>query len=129
LRRRRQVAVLAEDPRMAVLDAQRQLYRTARRLGQPRAPQETTPEVLRRWEQAGQVPTGTGAVATTVQAAAFGGELTPPQAAAAVATLDRARSHLANTSTSAEVARSWAQEGRARAGRLRRRLRDRWNTR
>lgn len=129
LRRRHQVATLAEDPRTAVLEAQRQLYRTAWRLGQARAPQETTPEVLRRWERAGQIPVGSGAVASTVQAAAFSGDLTPPQAAAAVATLERARSHLATTTTTSEVVRSWARQGRTQAGRVRRVLRDRWEAR
>ncbi len=109
LQRRRRGVTLAQDPRVAVLAAQRQLYRTAARLGQPREPQETTSEVLRRWERTGRVPDDTSAAATTIQAAAFGGELTLAQAATAVATLERASSQLAQDVSTADLLRARAR--------------------
>ncbi|MFU8839155.1 MAG: transglutaminaseTgpA domain-containing protein [Nitriliruptoraceae bacterium] len=119
LQRRRRVVTLSHDPRLAVLAAQRQLYRTAARLGQPRAPQETTREVLRRWERTGRVPADTSAAATSIQAAAFGGELTPAQAATAVATLERASAQLAQDASTADVLR-------ARSRAFRRTVREAW---
>jgi transglutaminase-like putative cysteine protease len=117
LRRRRRDAVLTDDPRAAVLDAQRHLYRTATRLGRSRSPQETTPEVLTRWEQAGQVPPGTAGIAATVQAAAFGGEVTASQATAAVTTLERATAQLTQEPPPGMCSVPGWQAPSARAGR------------
>ena len=80
---------LGDDPRGAVLMAQRRLYAAARRVGLERRAHETTREVIARWEAEGRIDRGRGAVAGTVQAAAFDGELDADRASAAVATLDR----------------------------------------
>ncbi|MFP4150247.1 MAG: transglutaminaseTgpA domain-containing protein [Nitriliruptoraceae bacterium] len=108
--RRRQAATLTSDPQAAVLSAQRELFRTARRLGRGRGAAETTAEVLRRWEGEQQVPPGTSAVAGMVQEAAFSADIGPERAAAAVLTLEQARTHLA-----ASVSTSDALWARARA--------------
>jgi transglutaminase-like putative cysteine protease len=106
LRRRRQATTLHDDPHAAVLQAQRALFRTAAWLGTPRRPHETTPEVLRRWEDERHVPPGTTAVADAVQAAAFGGGLDPDAAATTVATLDQARTQLSNSISTGEALRA-----------------------
>ena len=80
---------LSDDPRGAVLAAQRRLYAAARRVGLDRAPHETTREVIARWEAEGRIDRGRGEVATAVQAAAFDGDLDQDRAGVAVATLQR----------------------------------------
>jgi len=85
---RRQRAALADDPRGAVLAAQRRLYAGARRVGLDRADHETVREVLARWEAQGWIDRGNDATARLVQAAAFDGAVDPDRAASAVATLD-----------------------------------------
>jgi transglutaminase-like putative cysteine protease/uncharacterized membrane protein YwzB len=85
---RRRVPAAADDPRGAVLAAQRRLYAGARRVGLDRAEHETAREVIARWEAQGWVDRGNEPTARLVQAAAFDGSLDPEQAASAVATLD-----------------------------------------
>ena len=85
---------LDDDPRGAVLTAQRRLYAAARRVGLDRQPHETTREVIARWEAEGRIDRGRADVAGTVQAAAFDGDLDPDRATAAVATLDRMSAEL-----------------------------------
>ncbi len=124
VRRRRRSATLDDDPRTAVLDAQRSLFRTARRLGIPRRPDETAGEVLRRWEEQRQIPRGTSGVADAVQAAAFGAGIGPGEAAATVTRLEEARVQLSTSISTGEVLRAYAgaigRSGRTRLERVRR---------
>jgi transglutaminase-like putative cysteine protease len=73
LRRRRIEAHGPADAR--ILAAQRSLLATGRRYGVGRRPQETTPEVVRRWQQEGRVTADADRFAALAQAAAFGGEV------------------------------------------------------
>lgn len=86
--RRRRVTVLVDDPRGAVLAAQRRLYAGARRVGLDRSEHETFREVVARWERQGWIDRGNDTTARVVQAAAFDGSLDPAQAAGAVDALD-----------------------------------------
>ena len=83
-----------DDPRGAVLAAQRRLYAAAHRVGLERQPHETAREVIARWEAEGRVDRDRGDVAGAVQAAAFDGHLAPERAATAVASLDRMSAQL-----------------------------------
>jgi transglutaminase-like putative cysteine protease len=86
--RRRRRPALADDPRGAVLAAQRRLYSSARRVGVDRAEHETAREVIARWEAQGWIDRGNEPTARLMQAAAFDGSLDPEEAAGAVDTLD-----------------------------------------
>ncbi len=86
--RRRRLPALTDDPRGAVLAAQRRLYAGARRVGLDRAEHETAREVIARWEAQGWIDRGNDPTARLVQAAAFDGSVDPAQAAGAVDTLD-----------------------------------------
>ncbi|MEX1162026.1 MAG: DUF3488 and transglutaminase-like domain-containing protein [Nitriliruptor sp.] len=72
-------------PEARVLAAQRSLLATGRRYGVGRAPQETTAEVVRRWQAEGRVSAGGDRFAALAQAAAFGGDVDAAIAAEAEA--------------------------------------------
>ena len=95
---------LSDDPRGAVLAAQRRLYAAARRVGLDRQPHETAREVIARWEAEGRVDRDRGDVADAVQAAAFDGHLEPERAVTAVASLDRMSAQLTGRVPRREVA-------------------------
>jgi transglutaminase-like putative cysteine protease len=72
--RRREVA--SHGPADArIVAAQRSLLATGRRYGVGRRPQETTTEVVRRWQREGRVTADADRFAALAQAAAFGGEV------------------------------------------------------
>ncbi|MEX1177569.1 MAG: DUF3488 and transglutaminase-like domain-containing protein [Nitriliruptor sp.] len=77
-----------------VLAAQRSLLATGRRFGVGRDPQETTPEVLRRWEDEGRVTAGGDRFAALAQAAAFGGDIDAALATEAEALVDELEDEL-----------------------------------
>ncbi len=120
---------LGGDPRGAVLAAQRRLYAAARRVGLDRAPQETTREVIARWESEGRIDRGRGEVAATIQAAAFDGELDAARAGAAVATLEEMTEQLTGRVPRREQLLVPLRRGTAAVTRFRRLLVDGWRGR
>lgn len=127
--RRRRGAALADDPRGAVLEAQRRLYAGARRVGLDRAEHETAREVIARWEAQGWIDRGNDTTARLVQAAAFDGSLDPGQAASAVDTLDRLTETLLSRVRRREQALVPLRRAATAARGAHRRLRRRWHAR
>jgi transglutaminase-like putative cysteine protease len=82
-RRTRGAPMSAGDPAARVLHAQRELLATARRHGIGRRRHETIREVVARWRAEGRIDGRGARFAQLAQAAAFGGEVTPEEAAAA----------------------------------------------
>ncbi len=120
---------LGDDPRGAVLAAQRRLYAAARRVGLDRAPHETTREVIARWEAEGRIDRGRGQVADTVQAAAFDGHLEPEHAATAVLHLDQMRTELTGRVPRRELLRVPLRRGVDALRGVARRLSEAWRQR
>jgi hypothetical protein len=82
-RRRTDDAEPSTDPAERVLTAQRRLLATARRHGVGRRREETMRELATRWRAEGRVGDEATRFARLAQAAAFGGEVTPEEAATA----------------------------------------------
>lgn len=78
-----QAAGHGRDPAARVLSAQRELLGTARRYGVGRRRHETMRELAARWQAEGRVDGQATRFALLAQAAAFGGEVLPEDAAAA----------------------------------------------
>ncbi len=127
--RRRRRAALADDPRGAVLAAQRRLYAGARRVGLDRAEHETAREVLARWETEGWIDRGNDTAARSVQAAAFDGPLDPRQAASTVDTLDELTEQLLTRVRRREQLLVPLRRAATAAREGHRRLRGRWRDR
>ena len=79
-----------DDPRQRVVAAQRDLLLTADRAGVGRWPQETTVEVLDRWQRDGRIAARHAAVGPRVQAAAFDGSIDDASAEEVAAVLREA---------------------------------------